>query len=94
MALFLLFTTNMDDMWKGSPLLNHFQAQGKVTPLGGILFILVHYRALLETIMWAPVWVFPSLTNDTHIVGPLSEITYAFDHLSTQLTSVALRVEV
>jgi hypothetical protein len=37
--------------------------------------------------------IFPSLTNDTHIVGPLSEITYAFDHLSTQLTPVARRVE-
>ncbi len=31
MALILLFTTSMGNMWKGSPLLNHFQAQGGVT---------------------------------------------------------------
>jgi hypothetical protein len=35
---------------------------------------------------WAkvtPSCVFPSLTDDTHIVGPMSELSYAFDHLST-----------
>ncbi len=32
MVFILLFTTNMGDMWKGSPLLNHLHAQSKVTP--------------------------------------------------------------
>jgi hypothetical protein len=32
MVFILLFITNMGDMWKGSPLSNHFQAWGKVTP--------------------------------------------------------------
>jgi hypothetical protein len=32
MALILFFIISMGGMWKGSPLLNHFQAQGKVTP--------------------------------------------------------------
>jgi len=44
--------------------------------------------------MWAFNCVFPSLTNDTHIVGPMSEITRTFDHLLTQLTLVGLRVKV
>jgi hypothetical protein len=44
--------------------------------------------------MWAPSSVFPSLSKDTHIMGPLIEITHAFDHLSTQLTLVGLRVKV
>ncbi len=32
--------------------------------------------------------------DDTHIVGPLSDITCAFDHLSTQLALVGLKVKV
>jgi hypothetical protein len=32
--------------------------------------------------------------DDTHIAGPMNEITHAFDHLSTQLTLVGLRVKV
>jgi hypothetical protein len=80
MALILLFTTSMGGMWKGSPLLNNFQAQGKVTPLGGFLFTLTHYQALLKTIVLAPNYIFPSLMNDTQIVGPLNEITRAFDY--------------
>jgi hypothetical protein len=32
--------------------------------------------------------------NDTHIVGPLNEITHIFYHLSTQLALVGLRVKV
>jgi hypothetical protein len=44
--------------------------------------------------MWAPIWVFPSLADDTHIVGPMNEIIRAFDHLSTQLALVGLKVKV
>ncbi len=62
-------------------------------PLGGLLFALAHYQILLKTIAWAPNCVFPSLTNDIHIVGPMSEIICAFDHLSTQLTLIGLRVK-
>ncbi len=32
--------------------------------------------------------------DDTHIMGPLSEITCAFDHILTQLTLVGLKVKV
>jgi len=63
-------------------------------PLGGPLFLLAHYRAFLETITWAPNYIFPSLADDTHIVGPLSEITRVFYHLSTQLALVGLKVKV
>jgi hypothetical protein len=63
-------------------------------PLGGPLFVLAHYQAFLETIMRAPSYVFPSLVDDTHIVGPLNEITRVFDHLLTQLTLVGLKVKV
>jgi hypothetical protein len=61
-------------------------------PLRGFLFALAHYRTLLETIMRALNYVFPSLIDDIHIMGLMNEITYAFDHLSTQLTLMKLRV--
>jgi hypothetical protein len=38
--------------------------------------------------------VFSSLTNNTHIVGPMSKIIPTFDHLSTQLALIGLRVKV
>jgi hypothetical protein len=62
-------------------------------PLGGILFALAHYQTFLETITWASNCVFPSLVNDTHIMGPMNEIIHAFDHLSTQLTLVGFKVK-
>jgi hypothetical protein len=39
-------------------------------------------------------YIFPSLMDDIHIAGPLSEITCAFDHLLTQLALVRLKVKV
>ncbi len=52
-------------------------------PLGGPLFALAHYQALLKTITQAPNYVFPFLASDTHIVGPMNEVVFAFDHLLT-----------
>jgi hypothetical protein len=63
-------------------------------PLRGILFDLAHYQAFLKTIMWAPSYIFPSLMDNTHIMGPMIEITYVFDHLLTQLALVGFRVKV
>jgi hypothetical protein len=63
-------------------------------PFGSPLFVLAHYQTFLETIARAPNRVFPSLANDTHIMGPLNEVTHVYDHFSTQLTLVGLRVKV
>jgi hypothetical protein len=63
-------------------------------PLGCLLFVLAHYQAFLETKAWAPNYIFPSLTDNTHIMRPLNEITCTFDHLLTQLTLVELKVKV
>jgi hypothetical protein len=43
--------------------------------------------------MWILSYVFPSLVDDTHIVGPMSEITHAFNHLSTQLALIGFKVK-
>jgi hypothetical protein len=63
-------------------------------PLGAPLHILAHYQIVLKTITRAPTYVFPYLAYDTHIVGPMNEISRAFDHLSTQLAQLGLRVKV
>jgi hypothetical protein len=52
-------------------------------PLKGPLFVLAHYQILLKTIAQTPNYVFPSLVDNTHIVGPMSEIVPVFDHLLT-----------
>jgi len=57
------------------------------------LFTLAHYRVFVKTITQVPSYAFPSLTNDTHILGFMSEINCAFDHLSTRLTLVGLKVK-
>ncbi len=62
--------------------------------LGSLLFVLAHYQALLETITRAPNYVFPSFANNTHIIGFMSEISCAFDHLSTQLAQVGFKIKV
>jgi hypothetical protein len=63
-------------------------------PLGGLLFVLAHYQVFLKTFMWAPNSVFPSLVDDIHIMGLMNEISRTFDHLSTQLAQVGLKVKV
>jgi hypothetical protein len=49
-------------------------------PLGEELFVLAHFRALHSTANHFPSYLFPSITNDTHIIGPLSIISFAYEH--------------
>jgi hypothetical protein len=79
---------------EGVTILESFSSVRQSNPLRGLLFALAHYQALLKTITRTPNYIFPSLTNNTHIVGPMSELTCTFHHLSTQLTQVGLRVKV
>jgi hypothetical protein len=79
---------------EGVTIIESFSSTRQGDPLGGLLFALAHYQDLLETIARAPNYVFPFLVDDNHIMGPINEITYAFDHLSAQLALVGLRVKV
>jgi hypothetical protein len=63
-------------------------------PLGYLLFSLTHYWAFLKTIAQALDYVFPSPTNDTHIMGPMNKIIHALAHLLTQLTLIGFKVKV
>jgi hypothetical protein len=62
-------------------------------PLGGLLFTFAHNQTFLNTIARTPNYIFPSLANNTHIKGPMNEITCNFNHLLTQLTLVGLKVK-
>jgi hypothetical protein len=79
---------------EGVIIIESFSNTRQGDPLGGFLFILAHYQTFLKTIVQTPNYVFPSLVDNTYIVGSMNEITHAFDHLSTQLTPVGLRVKV
>jgi hypothetical protein len=79
---------------EGVTIIESFSGVKRSDPLGGLLFALAHYRTLLETIVRTPSYVFSSLVDNTHIMGPMNEITYTFDHLSTQLALVELRAKV
>ncbi len=68
---------------KGVLIIESYLSTRQDDPLKGLLFALAHYRTLLKTITQAFRCVFPSLTNDTHIEGPLSKIIPTFDHLLT-----------
>jgi hypothetical protein len=63
------FITNMDNMKRGSPLLSHLQAKGRVDHLGGLLFALAHYWTFFKTIAWVPNYVFSSLIDNIHIMA-------------------------
>jgi hypothetical protein len=47
-------------------------------PLGGTLFFLAHFCALRPTIVTHPTYVFPSLVDDTHIIGLASNVVPTF----------------
>jgi hypothetical protein len=43
----------------------------QTNPLGGALFVLVHFRALHFITSRFPSCLFPSIANDIHIISPL-----------------------
>ncbi len=49
-------------------------------PSGKALFILAHFKALHSTIHHFPSYLFPSIIDDTHIIGPLSIVSFGYEH--------------
>jgi len=48
-------------------------------PFGGALFALIHFKALRLTTNCFPPCLFPSTTNNIHIIGPPSIVSYRFE---------------
>jgi len=59
-------------------------------PWGGALFALAHFRALHSTINHFPFCLFPSIADDIHIIGPISIISFAYEHFQTKLHAIGL----
>jgi hypothetical protein len=49
-------------------------------PLRGSLFSITHFR-----VAHFPFYIFPTIIDDTHILGPSSEVIQAFEFLTSQL---------
>ncbi len=64
-------------------------------PLGGALFVLAHFRALHSTTSCFPSCLFPSIIDDTHIIGPypLSIISSTYEHFQTKLRAIGLSIQ-
>ncbi|KAL2612314.1 hypothetical protein R1flu_024006 [Riccia fluitans] len=62
-------------------------------PLGGTLFALAHLRAFRIVASDNTICLFPSLADDTHIVGPPEAVMVAFHALEGHLLAVGLIVQ-
>ncbi len=49
-------------------------------PLGGALFALAHFRALHSIANHFPSCLFPSIVNDTHMIGPPFIVSSTYEH--------------
>jgi hypothetical protein len=49
-------------------------------PLRGTLFALAHFRALHSIVSHFLSCLFPFIANDTHIIGPPSIVSFAYEH--------------
>jgi len=50
----------------------------------GALFALTHFKILLFTTNHFPSYLFPSIINDIYIIGPLSIVSFAYEHFKTE----------
>jgi len=65
----------------------------KSDPLGGALFVLTHFRALHSTSNHFPSCLFPSIVDDTHIIGPPSIVSYVYEHFQTKFHVIGFSIQ-
>jgi hypothetical protein len=62
-------------------------------PLGGALFILAHFKALCFITSHFPSYLFPSITNDIHIICPPLIASFAYEHFETKFCAICLFIQ-
>jgi len=62
-------------------------------PFGGALFALAHFRALCSTSSHFLSCLFPSIANNTHIIGPFSIVSCTYEHFQTELRAIGLSIQ-
>ncbi len=61
-------------------------------PLGRALYALTHFRALHSITSHFPSCLFPSIVDDTHIIGHPSIISCVYEHFQTKLCVINLSI--
>ncbi len=61
-------------------------------PLREALFALVHFRALCSITSCFFSCLFSSITYDTHIIGPLSIVSSAYEHFKIKLYVISIYI--
>jgi hypothetical protein len=61
-------------------------------PLRGALFALAHLKALHSIVNFFPSCLFPSITDDTNIIGPPSIVLSTYEHFQIKLRAIGLSI--
>ncbi len=61
--------------------------------LRGTLIFFTHFRALDFIVSNFPSCLFPSIVDDTHIIGPFSIVSFAYEHFQTELCVIGLFIQ-
>ncbi len=62
-------------------------------PLGNVLYTLTHFKYLHSIINDFFSCLFPSIVDDTHIIGPLSIVSSTYKHFQTKLYVIGLSIQ-
>jgi hypothetical protein len=62
-------------------------------PLGQALFALTHFKALHSIASDFLFYLFPSIVDDTHIIGSFFIVSFAYEHIQTKFHAVGLFIQ-
>jgi hypothetical protein len=62
-------------------------------PLERALFALAHFKALRCTTSHFSSYLFPSIANDIHIIGPISIVSSTYEHSQIELCATCLFIQ-
>jgi hypothetical protein len=62
-------------------------------PWGGGSIFLAHFRVLCSTTSCFLSYLFPSIIDDIQIIGPLSIVSFAYEHFQTKLRVINLSIQ-
>jgi hypothetical protein len=62
-------------------------------PLGKVLFTLTHFKDLHSIINDFFSCLFPSIVDDTHIINPLSIVSFTYEHFQIELYVISLSIQ-
>jgi putative effector of murein hydrolase len=62
-------------------------------PLGGALFTLTHFKVLRFIANHFPSYLFPSIIDDNHIIGPPSIVSFAYEHFKTEICVIGFFIQ-